>query len=267
MAILFAQGYRFNFNTLKIVKTGGIFIKTSTDNAKIFINDKYIESTSGILTHTILISGLTPKNYNVFIHKENYYPWNKTVEVKNGMVTELKSIILFPLELKKIKIAELPGQMISEFSVNSNAIEIKNSKTKILNTYGLNDGKLISTEKYKPATSTEEMISPDKDKKLYASNNKILIEYSNSKNKELIADYESPINFFDWFNDSEHVIWFANNELTVAELDNRGGKRNSIKFYLNIIPPVFWDRDNSDFYYFEKSAVGKNVLYKINFGD
>jgi len=269
IVILFAQGYRFDFNSLKIVKTGGIFIKTSADGAKIYINDKYVESTSGILNYSALISGLAPKNYNVFVYKENYYPWNKTVEVKNGMVTELNSIILFPLELKKTKIVELPSQVISEFAINNSTIEIKNNKTKIINVYNLSDGKLLSSEKFKIATSSEEIISPDKNKKLYILNNQIWIDYlngtkkepvKNAGEKELIAAYVPPINFFDWFNDSEHLIWSNNNELIVAELDNRGGKRNSIKFYLNIDSPVFWDRGNSDFYFFEK-----NILYKINF--
>ena len=269
VVILFAQGYRFDFNSLKIVKTGGIFIKTSTNDAKIYINDKYVESTSGILSHSILISGLTPKNYNVFVYKENYYPWNKTVEVKNGMVAELNSVVLFPLELKKIKIVELPSQVISEFAINNSTIEIKNDRSKIINVYNLSDGKLLSSEKFKKATSSEEIISPDKNKSLYISDNQLWINYlndtkkepvKNAGNKELIATYESPLSFFDWFSDSEHVIWLNNNELTVAELDNRGGKRNSIKFYLNVDSSVFWDRDNSDFYFFEK-----NILYKINF--
>jgi len=271
IVILFAQGYRFDFNSLKIMRTGGIFLKTSVDDAKIYINDKYVESTNGILSHSTLISSLTPKNYNVFVYKENYYPWNKTVEVKNGMVTELSNIILFPLELKKIKITELPSQAISEFVVSNGTIEIKNNKTKIINIYNLNDGKLFSSEKFKKATSSEEMISPDKNKTLYSdlANSQLWTEYlndikreplKNAGDKELITVFESPIIFFDWFNDSEHLIWFANSELTVAELDNRGGKRNSIKFYLNINSPVFWDRDNSDFYFFEK-----NTLYKIKF--
>ena len=283
IVVLFAQGYRFNFNSLKIVKTGGIFIKTSTDGAKIYINDEYVESTSGILNYNALISGLIPKNYNVFVYKENYYPWNKTVEVKNGMVAELNSIVLFPLELKKIKIVELPSQVISEFAINNSTIEVKNDKTKIINVYNLSDGELLSSEKFsakggpasgwKTSTSSEGIISPDKNKKLYILNNQLWIDYlndtkkepiKNAGEKELIVAYELSINFFDWFNDSERLIWFTNGELTVAELDNRGGKRNSVKFYLNIDSPVFWDRNNSDFYFFENTA-GKNILYKINF--
>lgn len=264
--IFFAQGYRFDFDSLKIVKTGGIFIKTSVDDAKIYINDEYIKSTSGILNHSILISGLAPKNYNVFVYKENYYPWNKTVEIKNGIVAELNNIILFPLELNKIKITELPIQTISEFTVSGNKLEIKNNKNKTAQTYNLDNGELASSGKFSVATSSTEIISSDKNKILYARGNQLWIEYRDGtdKEQELLASYGSPVQFFDWFKNSAHLIWLADNELSIAELDNRGDKRNSIKFYLNIKPPVFWDRDNSDFYFFEETPK-KNILYKINF--
>jgi len=177
----------------------------------------------------------------------------------------------------------LPSQVISEFAINNSTIEVKNDKTKIINVYNLSDGELLSSEKFsakggpasgwKTSTSSEGIISPDKNKKLYILNNQLWIDYlndtkkepiKNAGEKELIVAYELSINFFDWFNDSERLIWFTNGELTVAELDNRGGKRNSVKFYLNIDSPVFWDRNNSDFYFFENTA-GKNILYKISF--
>jgi len=254
---LFAQGYRFDFGSLKIVKTGGIFISTSVDGAKIYINDKYIGATSGILNYTILVSGLTPKNYNIFVYKENYYPWNKVVEVKNGMVVELNNIILFPLELKRDKIIEIPAQTFSEFAVDDSKLEIKSNKTKTVKTYDLTDSKLLTSEKFVLATSTNEIISPNKNKKLFLSDNELWVD------KDLIATFESPVDFYDWFDDSGHLLWLNNNELTIAELDSRGGKRNSVKYYLNIDSPVFWDRDNSDFYFFDKTSK-TNVLYKIN---
>lgn len=255
--VLFAQGYRFDLNSLKVVKTGGIFINTSIDGAKIYINDKYIGATSGILNYTTLVSGLTPKNYNIFVYKEGYYPWNKVVEVKNGMVVELNNIILFPLELKKVKVVETPSQTFSEFAINDGKLEIKNAKTKTVKTYNLTDGKLLTSEKFIPTILPNEIVSPDKNKKLYLSNNKLWVD------KDLIAEFESPVGFFDWFNDSEHLLWLNNNELTIAELDNRGGKRNSVKYYLNINFPVFWDRNNSNFYFFDKTSK-TDVLYKIN---
>ena len=266
-----AEGWRFDFDTFKPVKTGGIFIKTTVSGAKIYVNDKYTGSTSGLLTFTKLVDNLTPKNYNLFIHKEGYYPWNKAVEVKNSLATELVSIILFPLDLKKIKIAQLPAQKISDFEVDNKTIKIiNNKKTGIVKVYDFS-GQLISNEKLKIATSTK-LISPDKNKKLYASDNKIWIDYLGDTKeepqkiageKEIIAVSESLILFLDWLKDSEHIIWYAGGELTIAERDNRGGKRNSVKFYLNINPPFFWDNKNSDLYFFE--TIGeKMILYKIN---
>jgi hypothetical protein len=268
----YAQGYRFDFNSWKIVKTGGIFIKTSITDVKIYIDDKYIESTGGILNYSSLVSGLTPKYYNAFIYKEGYYPWNKSIEVKDGMVTEMKNILLFPIELVKTKVAELPSQTISKFSVKDNIVIITNAAAKTVKTYDFQKG-LLSTDKLKPpATTTEDILSPDGEKRLYAALNQLWIEYlknvdiepvKSAGEKELVAEYETPLNFFDWLSDSEHIVWFGNNELNIAERDNRGGKRNVVKYYLNINSPVFFDRDSAEFYFFENS-LGKEILYKFN---
>lgn len=270
--VFFAQGWDFDFNTLRIVKTGGIFIKTSVDGAKIYINDEYIESTGGILSHSRLISNLIPKNYNVFVYKEDYYPWNKIIKVDGGLVTELNHVMLFPLDFKKIKVVELPLQNISDFSVNKDEIiEVSNKKASIIRTYDFK-GLFLSTKKIIAATSSLDIISPDKNKKLYIVSNQIWVDYlsdsiegqlKKSGEKEILATFEPPIKFLDWFGDSEHIIWFSQDALSIAELDNRGGKRNVIKFYLNIDPPLFFDRDSSILYFFE--ITGKtSILYKIN---
>ncbi len=269
---LVAQGWGFDFNTLKIVKTGGIYIKTSVTEAKVYVNDKYYKSTGGLLSHSVLIRDLTPKQYNIFIYKDGYFPWNKTIEVKNGLVTELSHIILLPIKLNKTKITELPAQQISVFSVKDKTIEIKNNKVKTARTYN-SEGALISSEKFKIATSSPLRItSPDGRKELFVSENKIWINYISDEKEEparktgetdLVASYGEPIKFFDWFSDSEHIIWHANNELKIAERDDRGGKRYTASFYLNIDSPVFWDQQNSELYFFELGNKTMS-LYQIN---
>ncbi len=271
VALLFAQGWRLDFNSLKFLKTGGIFIETSTSGAKIYVNDKYLESTAGILSYSRLVDGLIPHSYNIFVYKDGFFPWNKNVEVKDGMVIESKNIILFPLELDKIKVAILPAQTISKFSVKDNIVETINEKLKTSKTYDF-DGKLLSSKKYAAATTTTEVVSPDGEKKLYAEKGQLLIDYlKDVKNEpaksagetDIVADYEFLPAFYGWLYDSEHVAWFSNDELTIAERDNRGGKRNSVKFYLNIDSPVFFESDHSDFYFFEKTGK-ESVLYKVN---
>jgi len=176
--------------------------------------------------------------------------------------------------LKQTKVIELPAQAISEFSISDGALKINNNKTKTVKTYNLSDGILASSDKLKLSTSSVEYISPDKNKKLYLSGNQLWVDYledvkkepaKKAGEKELVAESEFPIKFFNWFKDSEHLIWLSNKELTIVELDNRGGKRNSIKFYVDITPPVYWDWDNSSFYFFQQTG-GEDILYKIDFG-
>lgn len=224
-----AQGWRLDFESLKISKTGGIFIKTSVPGVKIYVNDEYQKSTGSLLSYNALIEGLLPKNYNVFVYKENFYPWNKTIEVRSGLVAAFKSVILFPLELQKIKVAELPPA----------------------------------------ATTTTSNISPDGGKSLLISGREIGIVYlkdfnetnppKKSKDTEFIAAAESTIDYAEWLSDSEHVFWLSGGSLNVAEIDGRGGKRNMIKFFLNVAPPFFFDRETNSLYYFEKK-----ILYKIS---
>lgn len=270
---LFAQGWRFDLKSLKFVKIGGIFIKTSQPGAKIYVNNKFIEETAGILNYSRLVSGLIPDRYSVFIYKEGYYPWNKTLEIKSGLVAEINNLLLFPLSLQKVKIAKIAPQTISDFAVKNERVEIRNLNAKTIKTYDFN-GNLVSSVKFKVATSSAEIISPDQIKKLYTSNNKIWIEYLKDEKEEptkkagetdLVSEYEPPIKFFDWISNSEHIVWFANNELSIAERDDRGGKRNTIKFYLDVNSPVYFDRENSDFYFFENNGK-KEILYKINLG-
>ena len=273
LVALFAQGWRLDFNTLKIVKTGGIYIETYQSDAKIYVNDKFIESTGGLLANHRLITELIPGNYNIFVYKEGYFPWNKTVEVKDGLVAEIANIFLFPLEPKKEKVAELPLQSVSEFSAKNETIELVNKPAKTVKTYDL-AGKLLSSAKLAAATTTESVISPDGAKKLYVSGDAIRIDYlkdieeepvKKSGETDLIARHDAPLKLYDWFVDSEHVVWFTGNELTVAERDDRGGKRNTIKYYLNIASPLFFSSGDSELYFFEE-AEGKLIFYRMNLG-
>lgn len=270
-ALFFAQGWRPDFNSLKFVKTGGIFIETSANGAKIYVDDKYLKSTAGILSYSRLVGGLLPRSYNIFVYKDGFFPWNKNVDVKDGLVTEIKDIILFPLELKRIKVAALPAQVVSKFSVKNNIIEITSANLKTIKTYDFG-GQLVSSEKYIATTTIPGIVSPDGKKKLYAENGRLRVDYLEDIKREpakfageteVIANYELLPSFYGWLYDSEHIVWFSNGQLTIAERDNRGGKRNSISFYLNVNIPVFFDADHSDFYFFEKD--GKNMaLLRVN---
>ncbi len=93
---LYVQGYRFDFENKKLTQTGALFIKTiSPKQAEIYIDNKLIQKTDFFFS-SALIENLLPKKYNIKVQKQDYYAWEKNLEIKEKQVTEAKNIILFP---------------------------------------------------------------------------------------------------------------------------------------------------------------------------
>lgn len=89
VAIFFAKGYTFSSKEKRIVGTGILNISSEPDAASVYIDGHLTTSTNTTVT------SLSPKNYSVKIVKEGLIPWEKTVEVKEGLVTEVK-VTLYP---------------------------------------------------------------------------------------------------------------------------------------------------------------------------
>jgi len=92
--VFYSQGYRFDFSNRKIVQIGGLFFNVSPNGSKISIDEKISRKTSFIFGSSF-INGLMPKKYEIQIEKENYYSWQKSLEVQEQKVTECKDIQLF----------------------------------------------------------------------------------------------------------------------------------------------------------------------------
>lgn len=95
LAIFYSQGYRFDFKSGKITKTGGLFFKVLPKQSKVYLDGKFKKKTD-ILFGEAFLNDLIPRKYNITIQKEGYFPWKKTLEVKSGVVTEAKKVVLFP---------------------------------------------------------------------------------------------------------------------------------------------------------------------------
>jgi len=89
LAIFLAKGYRISPTEKRIVGTGIITISSEPDAASVFIDGHLTTATNAT------VSSLTPKTYSVRVVKEGFIPWEKQVDVKEGLVTELE-VTLFP---------------------------------------------------------------------------------------------------------------------------------------------------------------------------
>lgn len=89
LAIFLAKGYRFSTQTGKITGTGIISVTSVPDQASVYLDGHLTTATNA---H---IDALIPKSYDVKIVKEGYIPWEKKIDVKEGLVNEVKAT-LFP---------------------------------------------------------------------------------------------------------------------------------------------------------------------------
>lgn len=96
--IFYSLGYKLDIKTFTLQKTGGIFVDINYDTHRININDKIRKdvSRSAFFPQGTLIPNLMPKPYKVEIIKEEFELWQKYLEVKSGLVTEIKNVFLMP---------------------------------------------------------------------------------------------------------------------------------------------------------------------------
>ncbi len=98
LAIFYAQGYRFNFDERKLVKTGGFFIKASPAQCMVYIDDEFTKNTDFIFGESF-IKNLLPKEYKIRVEKNGYVSWEKTLRVEKEMVTKAENITLFQKDI------------------------------------------------------------------------------------------------------------------------------------------------------------------------
>ncbi|NIM46590.1 MAG: PEGA domain-containing protein [Candidatus Aenigmarchaeota archaeon] len=132
--IMIAKGYRFDFKNRSIRKTGMIILVSRPSGADIYLNDKKLSKKTGFSLFPAKISNLDPGKYKVLVKKEGYKDWQKTIEVKEELVSWANYILLIPE--KPTKKESIKNIDISNISISPNkrkiAYIIKNNNLSIL---------------------------------------------------------------------------------------------------------------------------------------
>jgi len=90
IAIFYARGFKPNFQNRTIDRTGLIVANSTPTGANVYIDGRLTSATNTTITY------LEPKNYKIRIEKDGYTSWEKDVEIKEDLATEI-SALLFPL--------------------------------------------------------------------------------------------------------------------------------------------------------------------------
>lgn len=115
LLLLYSQGIRIEFGEQKILRTGGLYINVLQQSAEIYL-DGTLQKKTSILSNSALIRNLLPKEYKIEVKKPGYFPWQKTLEIKEGEVVEAKNILL----VKERPQFEILKRNIEDFLVSEN---------------------------------------------------------------------------------------------------------------------------------------------------
>ena len=89
--VALGYGYKYDFKTGQLKKTGIIITNTEPDNARVSLNGKLLKKGT-----PSKITGLEPGNYNLKIEKPGFITWEKTVTVEPEKVTFANYVKLLP---------------------------------------------------------------------------------------------------------------------------------------------------------------------------
>lgn len=91
--VLYSMGYRVDFTNIKILATGGIYVRSYPQADQIIIDSK-IEGKPGMFLNAFFIQDLIPENHTVLVKKVGYFDYQKNISVTENKVTKIEDILL-----------------------------------------------------------------------------------------------------------------------------------------------------------------------------
>ncbi len=203
LVIFYSTGWRYDFERKRITKTGSLSLDSFPKGGDVFLNGKLQEQSffRKLLFHKrifqvqeissrtpSLIKNLIPDEYLIEIKKENYYSWQKKLDVEKGKTTFIKNINLF-LTQPDIKLLRESDIIEQKFSPDQKKIAYisKNESNYILELLDLKNEKIIPLYK---SSALEPYISWS-----YNSENILIKEKNGLIENYLIVPINDPILF------------------------------------------------------------------------
>lgn len=92
--IFYAQGIRFDYKNLAIIRTGVLVVDFLPKDATVLINEEEMETGRGTL-----VENLVPNTYFLSVSKSGFNPYTRRLKIEPESVNVFKNIILFRSEV------------------------------------------------------------------------------------------------------------------------------------------------------------------------
>lgn len=189
--ILYATGYRYNFQKHRFQKTGILIIKSEPSGANIYLNGGVQKNTT-----PARIADLIPENYLIEVGKDGYHSWQKNLPVASNLTTFAENITLFGNNLPIVLIdgdvsyltaspdyGKLAYVLSGEDGDEAWIFDLKNSKRDLL--YKTSAGEIFSSARLQWSRDSQKIIISIVEK---TGKNKYVIFDNRTKSAETYGD-------------------------------------------------------------------------------
>jgi hypothetical protein len=90
LIIAYGLGYRYNYRTFKVLKTGILVVQGPPNDAQVHVN-----KTLGKITQNKFSQSVTPGTYNVDISKDGFVTWHESLQVESSSINLFDNVVLF----------------------------------------------------------------------------------------------------------------------------------------------------------------------------
>lgn len=157
--VLYARGYRIDFQKGVFVHSGTITLKTNPQDVQISLNGRLEKATASRINNSLNVAGLIPREYRLTVSAPGFNDWSKKTEVHSGVSSEFWNILLTRKEYEKTAYAT---SSVEKFFISPedkfialknsqdeataiNILDIKNNE--ITQTYSFPDWQFIPEER------------------------------------------------------------------------------------------------------------------------
>lgn len=274
VTLLYSFGYRYTNGD--IVLTGGLFIfATPTSDVRIYVDDIHIE-TSSIINRTTFVQSLTPGTYTVRAERDGFQPWRKTLEVTPELVTEVRPVLVHDTPSLDVLIR---GEFADMLPWNETAVRLVSAKG-TTQYFSINTGEFIASSTV--AASTTPIVISERMRTLMASTTSQLtvldanqqnfawnengvvfvsrdpnapMPFYGSQRTEAVYTPRFPVEQILFYPRRDALIVTEGYQITIVELDGRGGHIVTQLYRGKDPKVVIPDPDRRDMYIFDDGTL------------
>lgn len=269
----YSLGYQIDWHTLRVYKTGILYIESRPAGAAIYLSGRMINDVT-----PAQIEELKPGIYKVEVRRDGFYPWEKELVVRPNMVTRADRIVLFPIAQEMKAISE---RGISDFVISEGGYIYYMKKSGLFRSSmdGTNMKRLSAYAAW-PDGIIGKKFSPEGGRFLYFSRSAVGVVYLLGQDKpfgqsvdaaraEEIFTSAEPIMDAFWYPGAGYIIVITDKDIKAVEL-GRGAAGNSVPLYkFNSRPQnVYYDEHDNALYFIDTrldaDSKESNYLYRLD---